>query len=162
MQQSKFGSNPVSNKNLAIRLTQEDKLRMENGIYVVSDLYSVTHPFEKDVAIVSVEAIPEFMPHLIQWSEVAVGRTALFNDSHVTALLGRYLINMTDDELLVVRSQVVHVHQVYGISGIECYPDSFVVHTNIGGKAQSMVVCVFNMMDSVATLRELGERTSIN
>lgn len=161
--QQQYGSNPRSNNILAERLVEENKLRLEDGTYQLSDIYTTHTPFSHDTSLIQVESIPEFMPHLVTWAPVTAPRKGLLSEDAVAQMVGRYLINMTDEELLVVRAQVVRLHQRYGITGIDCYPDSFTIHTDLDqAGAQSMTVCVFNMMDSKASLHEMGERTSLN
>lgn len=156
-----FGSNNTADRRLAATLAKEDKIEIVNGNIVLSSLYRAT-PLMDDKLLFTVEALPEFIPHLLTYAEVAVERRELIlGDERVFQLLENYIENMTDEEVLIVRNQLDRINVVYGIRSIECYKDSFIVHFNMGKKPMSAIVAVFNMIDGVDSF-EYAYRDSLN
>ncbi len=156
-----FGSNNTADRRLASTLAQENKIEIVGGNIVLSDLYRAT-PLMDDKLLFNVEALPEFMPHLLTFAPVEVERKNLIlGDERVFQLIENYIENMTDEEALVIRNQIDRINVVYGIRSIECYKDSFIVHFNMGKKPMSAIIAVLNMVDGVDTF-EYAHRTSLN
>lgn len=157
-----YGSNSSSNKYLVHRLAMEDLLTTE-GCPKVKSLYTLSEPIADAPGLLLVEAISEFMPHLISWAPVTTARVGNVCYLSMVRETSKYLANMLPDEQIVVAKQLHHIYTLYGIQAIDTYPDSFIVYVNINGVQRSMVVAVLNMIEEDSIyMNELQRRDTLN
>lgn len=129
----------------------------------VKSLYSISYPIDGADSLIQVEAIPEFMPHLISWSTVAVPREGKLSLLWISRRISKYLENMADDERTMVAEQVYSLFLLHEINDIDLFDEGFFLHCTINGVARSAVVTVFNMIQPDSLYAEdMCRRDSIN
>lgn len=129
----------------------------------VKSLYSISYPIDGADSLIQVEAIPEFMPHLISWSTVAVPREGKLSLLWISRRISKYLENMADDERTMVAEQIYSLFLLHEINDIDLFDEGFFLHCTINGVARSAVVTVFNMIQPDSLYAEdMCRRDSIN
>jgi len=129
----------------------------------IKSLYNISYPIDGADSLLQVEAIPEFMPHLISWSNVAVPREGKLSLLWVSRRIRKYLENMTDDERTLVAEQIYSLFLLHEINDIDLFDEGFFLHCTVNGAARSAVVTVFNMIQPDSLYAEdMCRRDSIN
>ncbi|ARV77024.1 hypothetical protein PHABIO_393 [Pseudomonas phage Phabio] len=143
-------------RNLALL----DKL---GGHKKIKSIYNVSYPIDGADSLVQVEAIPEFMPHLVTWSSVAVPRKGKLGLFAVNRLVKKHLNNMVEEERKLVGPMIYQLVLLHEINAVDVYDETFILHCTINGEAKSAVITVFNLIEKNSeTENHLWRRDSLN
>lgn len=110
-------------------------------------VYNVFYPFPEDRELVQIEAIPEFMPHLMTWSPVTMGREGKVSLGRVVRVMAKYLGNMTEEEVNMVAPRIAKISREYEINAIDTYDECAIIHCHINDQPYSCVITVMNLIE---------------
>lgn len=146
-----YGSINQKAREMSNALYAEGKLTRdrETGVQGIKSLYKVSYPFDGNDVLIQAEAIPECMPHLMTWAPVTVPREGKLGMLYVSRIIGKYLANMTDEEIALVAPRIHYLFCFQEINAIDTYNECAIVHCHINGKPYSLTITVMNMIPEI-------------
>lgn len=97
-----------------------------------------------DLNLTNVHAQLECLPHPLLWSRSTVVKPGQMFRRKYMHTVNTYLVNMVDDELDLVRDQLMYLYDTYTVHHIDCFDDAFHIHATVQGRKVLAVVNVFN------------------